>query len=109
MTIADLLKKPEIRTLTEIPDPTREIKGGYAGDLLSWVMGRAKPDDIWITIMNNINIVAVATLTDVSAIILCEGVDAPSDVIAKANEEDVLILQTEMPAFEIATLIGGEM
>lgn len=109
MTIADLLKKPGIKALTEIPDETREIKGGYVGDLLSWVMGRAKPDDAWITIMNNINIVAVATLTDVSAIILCEGVDIEADVIAKANDEGVLILQTEKPAFEIATELGGEM
>ena len=44
-----------------MPDPEREIEGGYCGDLLSWVMGRADSGSAWVTIMSNINIVAVAS------------------------------------------------
>lgn len=52
-----------------LPEGDREISGVYIGDLLSWVMGRAKAGDAWITIMSNINIVAVASLADVACII----------------------------------------
>lgn len=109
MKISDLISRPDITPLTNIPDPMREIKDGYIGDLLSWVMGRAKPQDVWITIMNNINIVAVATLTDVSAIILCEGVVPGADVIEKANEEEVVILKSEKTAYQLAKELGGEI
>ena len=65
-----------------MPDEDREIKGGYAGDLLSWVMGRLSADHAWVTIMSNVNIVAVATLTDPSCIILSDGVVPEEDVIS---------------------------
>ena len=48
-----------------LPDPDRTVKTGYAGDLLSWVMGRAEPDCVWLTIMSNANVCAVAVLADV--------------------------------------------
>ena len=61
MTVANLAALDGICALI-CPDPEREIGGVYIGDLLSWVMGRAKADDAWITIMTNINVVAVAAL-----------------------------------------------
>lgn len=53
-----------------LPDGEREVGGAYAGDLLSWVMGRASTDDVFITIMTNINVVAVASLADVACVVL---------------------------------------
>jgi hypothetical protein len=47
-----------------LSDGEKEITGGYTGDLLSWVMGRASCGNAWITIMSNINIIAVASLLD---------------------------------------------
>ena len=58
MTVAEFAEKYSMEVLS-MPDPAREIKGGYMGDLLSWVMGRAKADQAWITIMSNQNIIAV--------------------------------------------------
>ncbi|NLL91529.1 MAG: hypothetical protein GX222_03810 [Ruminococcaceae bacterium] len=81
----------------------REITGGFCGDLLSWVMGRAKEGDLWFTIMGNINTIAVASLTDVSAVVFCEGVTAAEDVINKAGEEGINLFSTELPVFEAAT------
>ena len=69
MTVNDFAAKQGFGVVA-MPDGEREIKGVYIGDLLSWVMGRAKADDAWITIMSNINIVAVASLADVACIIL---------------------------------------
>ena len=87
-----------------LPDGEREISGVYIGDLLSWVMGRAKADDAWITIMSNINIVAVASLADVACIILAEGVQLDVAVTETARSKGVNILSCPMPAYEAAKM-----
>ena len=85
-----------------LPNGTREVNGVYIGDLLSWVMGRAKADSAWITIRSNINVVAVASLADTSCVILAEGVTADSEVIKTANEKGVNILSSDKPIYETA-------
>ncbi|MBQ2841722.1 MAG: hypothetical protein IJE72_01645 [Clostridia bacterium] len=92
-------------TAVAIPDGEREINNVYIGDLLSWVMGRAKADNAWITIMSNINIVAVASLADVACIILAEGVTLDSTVAETANTKGVNILTSDLPAYETAMLL----
>lgn len=108
MNVSDLKNKLNLTVLTET-DLDRSVTGCYIGDLLSWVMGRAQSGDCWITIMNNINIVAVASLTDCSCILLCEGVSAEKDIIAKANNQDIIILQSDKTAYELAQLIACEL
>ncbi len=92
-----------------MPDGDREVSGGYAGDLLSWVMGRANEGDAWITIMSNVNIVAVATLADPACIILSEGVSPEEGVLEKAEATGVNILKSGKDTFalcaEVAALI----
>lgn len=88
-----------------IGDGEREIGGIYIGDLLSWVMGRAKADDAWITIMSNINIVAVASLADVACIILAEGVNLDLAVTETAKAKGVNIISSQLPAYETAVAI----
>lgn len=66
MTVHELAVKIGAEPVV-LADGSREIHGGYTGDLLSWVMGRGKQDQAWVTIMTNINVVAVATLIDFSA------------------------------------------
>ena len=106
MQVSDLIKALDLTLLTpEFED--RSVTGCYIGDLLSWVMGKAQAGDVWITIMNNINIVAVASLTDCACIILCEGVTAAPEIISKAAAEDIIILSSEKTAFELAKRISG--
>ena len=81
MTVKELAEKLELRTLVE-NDFDREVTDCYVGDLLSWVMGRAPADSAWLTVMGNINSIAVATLADVSCIILVE--NAALDAVANA-------------------------
>ena len=69
MTVKDLVKTEKFTSIT-LPQGEREINGAYIGDLLSWVMGKAESGNVWITIMYNINVIAVATLADVSCIVL---------------------------------------
>ncbi len=104
MTVNELAAMPGFKTVA-LPDGEREINNVYIGDLLSWVMGRAKADDAWITIMSNINIVAVASLADVACIILAEGVSLESTVAETANAKGVNILTSELPAYETAMLL----
>jgi predicted transcriptional regulator len=89
-----------------MPDPTREITGGYAGDLLSWVMGRANSGDVWVTIMSNVNIVAVASLADPACILLSEGVELEDEVIEKANSVGVNILTSKDDTFALCASIA---
>ena len=101
MTVTDLQNDLSLAAVT-LPEGDREAEGVYSGDLLSWVMGRAQSGNVWLTIMSNLNIVAVATLADVACILLCEGVTPEEAVRATAEAKGVNILTTEMTAYEAA-------
>ena len=88
-----------------MPSPEKEIDGVYIGDLLSWVMGNANPGNLWITIMSNINIVAVATLVDAACIVLAEGVNPDPDALSAAQAKGVNIVTTPLSAYEAAIAI----
>ena len=105
MTVQTLTRLDGIRALT-CPQPDREVRGAYVGDLLSWVMGRAEADNVWLTIMTNINIVAVAALADVSCILLAEGVTPEQSVLDTADAKGVNILQSAKPIYETAALLA---
>ena len=101
MTVTELKDTLSLTPVT-LPEGDREVQGVYIGDLLSWVMGRAQADNVWLTIMSNLNIVAVATLADVSCIILCEGVTLDEAVKNTAEAKGVNILATDKTAYETA-------
>lgn len=102
MTVNELAQKLSLSTLA-CPDGERTVSGAYIGDLLSWVMGRAQCDNVWITIMSNLNIIAVASLADVSCIILAEGVTLEKSIVDTANQKGVNVFSTEKNAYEIAS------
>ena len=89
MQIGEMAEALGWKLLTENTDTTREVKGCYCGDLLSWVMGRAKADDAWLTVMGNVNAIAVATLTDVSCIVLTENAALDADAASKAEMQAI--------------------
>lgn len=105
MTVKELASALDLKIVC-MPNGEREITGGYAGDLLSWVMGRAHEGDAWVTIMSNVNIVAVATLADSACIILSEGVAADEGVAAKAESMGVNILSSEEDTFSVSAKIS---
>lgn len=104
MTVREFAEQYGMRIFC-MPDGDREIKGGYAGDLLSWVMGRLRADQAWVTIMSNLNIVAVASLADPSCIVLSEGVIPDNDVLTKAIENGVNILGSGQNTFSVCSTI----
>ena len=106
MTISELCSVLDAKVLS-LPDETREVNGVYIGDLLSWVMGRAQCDNVWITIMSNINVIAVASLSDVSCVLLAEDVSLDDEILNTAKQKGINILSTPLAAFETAVQISG--
>ncbi len=106
MTVQEFATYAQFNILT-MPEPDRKIDGVYIGDLLSWVMGKAQADNVWITIMSNINVIAVASLSDVACVLLAEDVTLDSDVLNTANEKGVNILSTSLATYEAAIKVSG--
>ena len=75
--------------------------------VLMWVMGRAKSGDVWITIMSNINVIAVASLSDVSCVLLAENVTLEDDVLKTAKEKGINVLSTSLTTYEAAIKMAG--
>lgn len=105
MKVHELAEKLELTTLVE-DDFDRDVTDCYVGDLLSWVMGRAPEDSAWLTVMGNINSIAVATLADVSCIILVENAALDADAKAKAQMHGVNILTTKLNSYQLAVKIS---
>lgn len=108
MTVNKLAAADGFRPLA-LPDGEREINGVYIGDLLSWVMGRARADNAWITIMSNINVVAVASLADTACVLFAEGVVPDADVIETAMAKGVNLLVSDRGAYDLAVWLHGRL
>ncbi|MDF2566882.1 MAG: hypothetical protein K0R90_338 [Oscillospiraceae bacterium] len=106
MTAIELAKQAGFDIKVEGNGDKRTISGIYCGDLLSMVMGRAKADDAWITVMGNINSVAVGVLADVTCIILAEEITMNEQALQKAADEGVCIIHSHLPTFETAKKIA---
>lgn len=105
MTVKEIAERLSCRLLTAEED-SREATGVYIGDLLSWVMGRAQSGDVWVTIMSNINVVAVASLADVACIVFAEDVVPEEKVIQAARDKGINLYTTPKTAFEVAVLLA---
>lgn len=79
----------------------REVSGGYASDLLSDVLGNSQEGNVWITLQIHQNIVAVASMKDLAGIILVNKREPEQETIEKAEEEDIVIMISELPTFEL--------
>ena len=106
MTVSELIEKTGYEPLL-LSDGDREITGGYAGDLLSWVMGRAESGDCWVTIMSNVNVAAVGQLTDCACIVFSEGVRPDESAVNAAKLHGLNLLLSERSTFEICTEVGA--
>ncbi|MGI5894076.1 MAG: DRTGG domain-containing protein [Candidatus Merdivicinus sp.] len=109
MTPLEFAEKYGLKVVSEGSGSCREIEGAYCGDLLSMVMGRARENDAFVTVMANINTIAVAVLADVACIILCEGIHFDEACIARAKQQEVCVLESDQPAFTLALQLGKEL
>jgi len=103
----------ETHAVHHVTGPVPEtFDGVYAGDLLSRAMSHVQAGNLWITIMNNINVVAVASLTEASAVILAEGVTLTPDALEAAAQKEISVYSSDESVFalcaKIASLKGME-
>ncbi len=103
MLLKDLIEKTDFKLLSG--DENKEINGCYIGDLLSLAMSKVQKDNIWITIQSNINIVAVASLTEAGCILICEGFTPDDGVLQRAENEGITLLISDMSAYEITKIL----
>lgn len=101
MTVQDLYDSKEFKVANE-GELTKEISNPFCCDLLSIAMSKIPANSTWVTIMGNMNTIAVASLMDVSCIILAEGIELDDDSLKKAKEHEITIFYTEMPIFQAA-------
>ena len=78
----------------------REVGGVYACDLLSWVIGRAAENAALVTVMTNVNVIAVAVMADLSCVVLSEGVRLDDAALLKARQNGVSVLSSDKPTFD---------
>ncbi len=108
MTIQGFLDLTGSKLVTGSVDLTREITCGYACDLLSWVMSHGAPGMCWITVQAHMNVIAVATLMDMAAVVAPEGIRFEQDIIQKAEEEGVALIEADRTAYELSGLLYAQ-
>lgn len=104
MTVKELSEALELRILCG--DTDRIFDGVYTGDLLSWVMSRLSEDKVWITIMSNVNVVAVASLADAACVILAEGVEPDPEALEAAKNKGVTLLSSPLDSYSLCVKIS---
>ncbi len=102
MNLQEVISALNLTVLTDPKDFSAiEPTCGYSSDLLSCVMAGAPHKSIWVTLQAHSNIIAVATLLELSAVIITEGAMPDLTTLAKANEEGVILLSTSKPTFYV--------
>jgi len=102
MKVSDLVEKFGLKVFSGGAGLNNEITGGYVSDLLSDVMGNAEEGKVWITLQTHQNVMAIASLKDLAAVILVKGFEPEEDTIEHSNEEGVPVLGTDLGTFEIS-------
>ncbi len=106
MTVKELLELEKFEAVN-IADDSRKIIGGYCGDLLSWVMGRAEENNVFVTIMVNVNVIAVASLINVSCVVICENAELSDELITAAKQKGINLIRTPLASFEACAYLSN--
>ena len=102
MTLREMAEKLDLVVVSDSEALEGPLAGGYVSDLLSHVMGKAKSGQIWITMQGHQNIVAVASLIGLAAVVVADGIEAEEKAIQKAQDQEVILCKTNLPVYEIA-------
>ncbi len=105
MTVNALLNNENFIPVV-LTDGDREINGAYCGDLLSWVMGKAEEDNAFVTIMTNVNVLAVASLINMSVVIVCENAELSDEFISAAKDKQINVIKSSLPSYETCVALS---
>jgi serine kinase of HPr protein (carbohydrate metabolism regulator) len=107
MKLKEIVEKLQLRVLAGQDRLDTEVTGGYTSDLLSDVMANSKAKNIWITLQTHENIVAVAKLKDLAAIVIINNRQPDEAALQRAKDEKVTILAGGESAFTITGKLYG--
>lgn len=107
MKLADLVEALGLEVRSAHGNLGNEVTGAYASDLLSDVIGNSSEGNVWITLQMHLNIVAVASMKDLAGIILVNGREPNQDTLEKAEIEELPVMVSKLPAFELAGRLYG--
>lgn len=102
MTVKAIIEDLHLNVFCGEAGMEKIVKGGYVSDLLSDVMGNAEEGEIWITMQSHMNVVAIASLKELAAVIIVNEIQPAADVISKAEREGVILLGTSVSTFQTA-------
>ena len=105
MTVRQLKEQLELTVLVE-QNIDKEITGCYIGDLLSWVMSRVQTGNVWLTVMGNVNAIAVAALSDAACIILTDSAVLDQDAKEKAHHQGVTVFSSNANSYQVAVQLS---
>ena len=100
MQVKNIISELELTVVAGQEHLDQTITGGYASDLLSNVMGQAQAGNVWVTMQGHQNIVAVASLSNLAAIIVAGGSEINDDTLQKAEKEGIALCKTNLSSFE---------
>lgn len=101
MKVTEIVQELDLKVFSGHEGLGREITGGYSSDLLSNVMGNADAGTVWITIQTHRNVIAIAALKELAAVIIPSDEIPGEDTVSQSNEEGIPVLGTGMSAFEL--------
>lgn len=107
MKVSELLENKEFKCLNPQIGVEGVIQSGYVGDLLSWVMANAGHGCAWVTIQTHVNIIAVATLLEMSCVIIPEGAEVEESTLERAIIEDIPVITTGLNAYQVCQILGN--
>ena len=102
MTVKELAEKLDLTIVCGISQSNQPVTGGFCSDLLSYVMGKATEGQVWMTIQKHKNIMAVAALKDLAAIIIADGMQPEPDVIETGNDEGIVVMTSKETSYQLA-------
>ena len=102
MTVSDLVEKVNLKVFSGKSGLGNKISGGYVSDLLSDVMGNAAEGEIWLTLQTHQNVMAIASLKELAAVVLVKGLVPEPEMLKKSNDEGIPVLGTNLETFEMA-------
>lgn len=105
MKVSQMIEKLNLELVSGNDGIDRDVEGVYSGDLLSVVMANAKENQVWLTVQTHINIVAIASLVDLSAVIVVEDMEIEEDTINKSNTLGIPLLKTDKNTYEISVAL----
>jgi predicted transcriptional regulator len=108
MKVAELVEKFGLEIFSGNIGLQNEISGGYVSDLLSDVMGYAQENQVWITLQTHQNVIAIASLKDLAAVIIVKGLQPDPETVKHSEDEGIPLLGTQMETFEIVGKIYKE-